>query len=221
MKSIGIAAVNTRIKSIATQFGTDSEVYRRATHYIEANVADKYLKKDKVTGEVIGIRQTKEALKEAKLYMRPEALNEYVPQVRDLFVSEKAALVEEIQNRSKTFTGPDLDPSAVKNMSYKTIMADPNLSRYFTNRIESLYADLNDQKSIILQVYDVRDNKQELNDADYNAGNFHSDALDLVDELHAGLGRNRDWMRRARALIQRYEDACNEQIREEIRKARK
>ena len=216
MKKIDIPAVNKRIATIAKHFGTDSEVYRRATHYIEANVNEKYLKKNDA-GEVIGIRQTKEALKETKLYMRPEALNEYVPTVRDLYKDERQALLDEIQNREVSFTGPDLNPAEIKKMPLKEVMSG-RFGAYFTNRIEAVYADLNDQKSIVLEVYDVRDNKQGLNDADYMSGGYYDRAMTLIDELQQGTGRDRDWVRRARALVSEYYEACNEQIRNEIRK---
>ena len=214
MKKIDIPAVNRRIAQIAKQFGTDSEVYKRATHYIEANVNDKYLKKNK-SGEVVGIRQTKEALAETNLYMRPEALNEYVPTINDLFKSEKQALIDEIENRDKLSIGPDLSLAEIKGMTIREAKMG-RLSTYLTNRIEAVYADLNKQKAIVSNVYDVRDNKQGLNDAEYTGGRYYEEAMDLVDELQNGKGRDRDWVRRARALVQRYEDACNKQIRDEI-----
>lgn len=214
MKTVGIPAINARMKAIASQFGTNSEVYKRAKHYLEANISDKYLKKDKVTDEVIGIRQTKEALKEANMFARPEALNEYVPSVKELILNEKNALLEDLNNRRifEQVDQRDIDKS------YNKIMADPYLRNTLFKRVEQVYSDLNDQKGIVDEVYHVKNNDKGLNDADYISGDFKGRANELVDQLQRGEGRDRDWMREARYLVDEYEEKCKEQDRQAIRK---
>lgn len=205
MKTVGIPAINKRMRDIISTFGSRSEVYTKATSFIKANVKDDYIKYD-ASGDIMGIRQTKEAKADTKLFARPEALDEYLPTVESLFVREREAIKQEIED--KEYTGPEINTKA----SARKLRVDPILAPFITGRIESLFGDLNDFDSLKDEVYGVRDNTSLLDNTVYDERHFYDRAASLIDNLE----RTQTWVREARQLVAEYDDACQAQKIREI-----
>lgn len=213
-KQVGIAAINKRMKDIIDVFDVNSEVYKKASHFFEANVEDKYLKKDE-KGNIIGIRQTKEAKADPNLLgLHPEGLNEYVPSVTELFKEQRDALLEKI-NGMGDIMGPRFDVSLLQG-SGKELVSDPRTKKYIASEINKVFEDLNNVSGMVHDVYQVRDNKLHLNDADYTANDYRGRALTIIDNLR-DKGRTREWIREARQLVDDYQESVNEQTRKRIR----
>lgn len=209
MKTVGIPAVNKRLSNIRKEFGVRSEIYTKAVSFIKGNVSDVNTKYDDA-GNIIGIRQTKKAMEDEHLYMRPEALDEYIPSVKRVLLSEANYLKEQYEDEG--FFEPKLfDPAIVKQSASKMIV-DPFLAPYIKERVEKVFADLNDFDTLKDEVYAVEGNDGGLDKAIYDAQNYGGRAADLSEDIE----HTQAWVREARQLVSEYDEACQAQKRREI-----
>ena len=197
MKTVGIAAINKRLKDISKTFGNSSEVYRKAIKYLKNEVDDEFLKMD-ANNNIVGIRQTKKAKSAGKLLQfHPEEVNEQVPTVEKL-IKEQRELFKESDS---------LKDQSLAKYNIKDIRTNNSLLSIYIKPIENVYADLNDFDSLVLEVYDVRDNKKGLDNAVFVQKGYEARAKALIAEM----SRTADWVRKARQLVTEYLDDINSQ----------
>lgn len=176
LKKIGAGTANARMSSIINEFGIGSEVYQMASDYIEERVDEKFIKRNKA-GDIIGIRQTKEAKDKLgeNVFGRSDIFNEYLPTTNSIY---KKVMEEE------GYSG--------------TIKANKDVLRPL---VEVYAHKMGSYDDTVLDVYDVRDNTDALDADVYAAHDFHGRAVALLKIRE----KTSEWIDAARALVDEYE----------------
>lgn len=173
-KKIKVGTANARMSNIKKTFGVDSEVYKMASDYIEERVDEKFIKRD-TSGNITGIRQTKEAEKLSEnAFGRSDVFDEFLPTVSGLLKAVKE------EN--------DIKGSVKDN---RTVLI--NLAEVHAANLRSYDVTVDD-------IYDVRDDVDALGDATMVA-----EAQQLLDEREktsAWLSAARDLVARYDEAVQ-------------------
>lgn len=202
MKTVGISAINKRIKDIANTFGTESSVYKKAIKYLKNEIKDEYLAMD-ASGNITGIRQTKAAKADVnRVRFHPDELDEQIPTIEKLILEQRTRFLENNSIADKVLT----------SYTVKEVRNSFSIFAAYASPIEAIYSDLNKFDTLLLEVYDVRDNKRKLSTQIYNDKAYHSRAIDALNDKK----RTGDWVAKARKLVTEYEDDVNTQIASRI-----
>ena len=194
------ATINTRMKSLAKTFGTNSVIYKTARDYIESKVKDDYIKRNK-SGEVVGIRQVKTL--PDQIFGRSDVFNEYIPAVQDIFSREIKAFKEEIAAGRQ---GPmTKEEEMLMKTGPRKAMQDPLLSKYVARKATLIAEDLADWDGTVDDVYQVSGNKENA----INVEDLIAEADDLLDTRV----KTAEWVRAARDLVTRYTERVEYQRR--------
>ena len=189
MKKVGIPAVNARMAKIASEFGIDSEVYKKAVKYLKNELDDKNLRVNKQG--ILNIRQTKET-KKGDIYIHPDDLDENIPKVDVLYENQREAFAD-----SKSFSD-----QVMARYTNKDIKEVDWIREDYQKAINDVYEALNDFDGVKHQVYDVRDNTKKLDVAVYNGADYKGRAQELIDTIQYSA----EWIRKARQLVNEYAD---------------
>lgn len=211
MPEIKIPTMNARIKKMATYFGVDSQRYKTMEEYIEQYVDEEFIVRE--NGHIVRIKNTEESRSLEKLFGRSTSQDEYIlKSPADVLKKELNDLRKEYKDDDSYIQkNPELEDLFNKGVSNSKILKDPKIEQWLKAQDAMIAKDLADYQTLRSEVYAVRDNKYKIFDRSVYEP-LQAKAQSLIDDLSHS--KKTSWLRRARVVVNEYQEALQRQIAE-------
>lgn len=214
LKHISIATANKRLGAIRNTFGSDSEMYRMASNYVESHVDEKYLVRDE-DNNLLRIKA-----KEEKFHMEDQ---EYTTKNGEIKTHKVKVVDKEGLNLGDAFgrsnTWEENLPTVTQAL--KQIKDENNIEGSIKDNKKVLVplaniraAAINLFEPTVSDIYEVANDDDALAAVDpENAARLQKEAEKLIDEKRQGFSSTselQDWIYRTSLVVQEYNEASED-----------